>query len=154
MGESDELIRFFPGLLYDAFFSITSPVDRQYNCIAWAFGLYTDRWMQFDTKPRFDGVWYWWPEGVAISPSVLAYIEAFKTRGFEICDSHDFETGYVKIALYVQKETEICTHASRQKTNGIWMSKLGQNHDIEHGTPFSIQGNAYGDVYCFMKAAR
>lgn len=159
MGESVELIKvqafeIFPGLSDDDNFNITSDEDIKYNCIAWAFGLYKDRWMQFDTKPRFDGVWYWWPKGVDVSPSVFAYIEAFKSKGFELCDSFDLEVGYVKIALYVERGTENCTHASRQKINGIWMSKLGRWHDIEHGSPFSIQGDAYGDVYCFMRLLR
>jgi len=159
MGENVELIKAqafetFPGLSNDDNFNITSNKDIKYNCIAWAFGLYKDRWMQFDTKPRFDGVWYWWPKGVEVSPSVFAYIEAFKSRGFELCESCDLEAGFIKIALYVERGTEKCTHASRQKLDGIWMSKLGSWHDIEHGTPFSIQGDAYGDVYCFMKLAR
>lgn len=159
MGESAELIKakaleLFPGLVNDPNFKITSPQDYRYNCIAWAYGLYKDRWMQFDTRPRFDGVWYWWPEGVAVNQSVNSYIEAFKTRGFELCDSGELEDGQIKIALYIEKGTDNCTHAARQKSNGIWMSKLGPWHDIEHGSPYSIEGSNYGKVSCFMRTNR
>ncbi len=158
MDKSAELIKTiknaFPGLSNDVAFRITSPLDRQYNCIAWAFDLSKNRWMQFDTRPRFDGVHYWWPNGVTVGPSVFAYIEAFKTNGYEICDSCNIEKGYVKIALYVEKSTQNCLHAARQKIDGTWMSKLGPNHDIVHGTPYSLVGNAYGDVHCFMKKPR
>ncbi len=159
MGEIDELnrvqaINFFPGLIDDPLFKITSPKDVKYNCIAWAFGLHNDRWMQFDTTPRFDGVWYWWPVGVKLSPSISAYIEAFKTKGFDLCDTCELEVGFIKIALYRTRGTDNCSHASRQKLDGTWMSKLGPWHDIEHGTPYSIEGDRYGDVFCFMKNIR
>lgn len=154
MGDSDTIIKHFPGLTSDPHFKITSPVDKNYNCIAWAYALYKDRWMQFDTKPRLDGVWYWWPNGVAVNQSIDAYIEAFKTKGYEVCDSHELENNYVKIALYVENNSMNCTHASRQKTIGTWMSKLGSSYDIEHGTPYTIEGSTYGKVHCIMKVAR
>lgn len=157
MGESIELIKvklstLFPGLVNDAHFKITSDEDVKYNCIAWAYGMFKDRWMQFDTKPRYDGVWYWWPEGVTVSNSISSYIEAFKTKGFEVCETFELERGFIKICLYVADDgTDKCSHAARQKTNGLWMSKLGQLHDIQHGTPYSIEGKAYGKVHTFMK---
>jgi hypothetical protein len=147
----EEIIKnLFPGLASDQYFAVTSKKDPLYNCIAWAYRLYKDRWMQFDTTPRFDGVWYWWPKGVEVSPSINAYIEAFKSIGFCDCNKNsDFEPGFVKIALYIKDGN--CTHASRQKRNGVWMSKLGQFHDIEHGTPYTIEGDNYGLVFCIMK---
>ncbi len=157
MGERIELIKAliiagFPELSNDVAFRISSSEDYRYNCIAWAFELYKDRWMQFDTRPRLDGVWYWWPKGVPINQSTHAYVEAFKTNGYELCDSCELEIGYVKIALYVERGTDICSHAARQKIDGTWMSK--QFHDIEHGSPYSLVGKNYGDVYCFMKKIR
>jgi hypothetical protein len=155
MGESidaEKLItEAFPGLSSDSAFRISSPVDPFYNCIAWAFSLYKDRWMQFDTRPRFDGVWYWWPEGIPKSENITSYIGAFQTKQFQLCDSYEKEDGYIKIALYVKRGTDQCTHAARQKRNGVWMSKLGQGQDIEHANPYSLEGDLYGDVKCFMK---
>lgn len=156
MDKSDELIKaqaieIFPGLLNDPSFKITSEIDFRYNCIAWAYGLYNDRWMQFNTNIiPLDGICYWWPKGVTVSQNIQAYIEAFQTKGFELCDSHEFENGFIKIALYINQE-ENCTHAARQKRDGIWMSKLGPWHDIEHSSPYSIEGDNYGSIFCFMK---
>ncbi|MEI6143665.1 MAG: hypothetical protein WCP85_30585 [Mariniphaga sp.] len=149
-----DLLDAFPGLLTDTAFQITSKEDIHYNCIAWAFKMFNDRWMQFDTHPRFDGVWYWWPPGVIVSQSIKAYIDAFKTDNFELCANCELEKGYVKIALYIEDGTDNCTHAARQKINGTWMSKLGRGNDIVHGTPYSLEGESYGKVYCFMKKSR
>ncbi len=154
MGERDAIIGAFPGLEDDPHFEITSPCDEKYNCIAWAYALFQDRWMQFFTPPRLDGVWYWWPKGVAISPHISAYIEAFKTRGFDVCNTDKVEENFVKVALYVNPDDLTCLHAARQKTDGTWMSKLGQNVDIKHGSPYSLEGEAYGKVHTIMKAPR
>lgn len=110
--------------------------------------------MQFDTTPKFDGVWYWWPKGVTVSQHIAAYIEAFKTRDYEIFESFELEPDYIKIALYIKNNTENCSQCSTAKINGIWMSKLGSLHDIEHGTPYSIEGTNYGRVYCFRKTKK
>ncbi|WP_303180125.1 hypothetical protein [uncultured Butyricimonas sp.] len=155
MGEDIKqyIIDTFPSLASDPYFKITSPKDICYNCIAWAYGLYKDRWMQFDTTPKLDGVWFWWPEGIVVDSSVNAYVEAFKTNGFELCDNGDKEDDFIKIALYEKNEDGLlkCSHAARQKRDGSWMSKLGPSHDIVHGDPYLIEGDAYGKVSCFMK---
>lgn len=145
----DNIIAAFPGLRNDTFFKITSPDDRCYNCIAWAYSFYKDRWMQFDTTPKLDGVWYWWPPGVTVDSGVEAYVEAFKTRGFVVCENGDLEEGYIKIALYGKRSIDgkvECTHAARQRRNGMWTSKLGSKNDIQHGTPYTIEGTCYGKV--------
>jgi hypothetical protein len=156
MGEEIEqikkqLIDNFPLLLNDLHFETTSNENINYNCIAWAFRFYEDRWMWFDTRPRLDGVWYWWPKGVTVSQDISAYIEAFKTTGFEVCETYDLEYGFIKIALYTELGTSNCSHASRQRQSGLWTSKLGRSHDIQHGTPYTIEGDIYGNVACFMK---
>jgi len=51
-----------------------------------------------------------------------------------LCDDWRFEEDYIKVALYKDKDNN-CTHASLQKRDGIWTSKLGQSNDIAHGTP-------------------
>lgn len=150
------IISQFPRLSSDLAFKQTSPQNKNYNCLAWAFGMYMDRWMEHDTTPRFDGVWYWWPDGVEKGPDIDSYIKAYESKGYEMCESYDLEEGYLKIALYykIENDVKVCVHASRQKMNGIWMSKLGQSFDIEHGTPFHLEGEKYGEVYCCMKISR
>lgn len=152
MGEKDELLTIFPGLRKDPDFEITSRRTPDYNCIAWA-SHYDNRWMW----PKIAGTrwidgWNYWPDGVENSEDVAAFITAFQQKGYQLCDSSDFEEGYRKIALYITPGTTNCTHAARQLSSGKWTSKLGRLNDIQHGTPFTIEGDSYGKVFCIMKA--
>lgn len=63
--------------------------------------------------------------------------------------SPDIEEGYRKIALYTG--TTECTHTARQLSTGLWTSKLGQEYDIQHGTPQAIEVGVYGCIFCYMK---
>lgn len=151
MGEADQIIAAFPGLKNDPDFKITSPVNPDYNCIAWAY-LYDDRWMWpggVEAK-SIDGFHYW-PDGVEDTTDVSSFIKAFVKSGYSLCDDDSFEVGYRKVALYVKEGSKECTHASRQLSNGKWTSKLGRYHDIQHGSPYTIEGDVYGKVHCIMK---
>ena len=146
----------FPKLADDFGYDVSSPDDENYNCIAWAYN-YKDRWMWpgGEECKTLDGFHYW-PDGVKDETDVDAFIDAFKLQGYEVCNSWEHEDGYRKIALYVKEGK--CTHASRElvgseNTCGKWSSKLGKSNDIEHGTPYTIEGDIYGEVYCFMKIA-
>lgn len=145
------LIGAFPGLASDPHFKITSPATPNYNCIAWACN-YNDRWMQPPsiTAPPFDSIVYW-PDGVTQGLDVSCLIEAFKSKGYQLCDNAKHEDGFIKVALYTEKGTRNWTHAARELRSGYWTSKLGQGNDIQHGTPYTIEGNAYGIVFCIMK---
>jgi hypothetical protein len=145
-----EIINIFPELANDPDFRITSKATSKYNCIAWAYK-YDDRWMQYGESYELDGIIYWWPEGVKNSPYIDAYINAFQLRGYEICDSWQHEENYEKIALYVDSETLVCTHAAREKRDGKWTSKLGKSNDISHANPYTIEGETYGKVAYIMK---
>ena len=146
----EEVIEIFPSLVKDSSFQITSYSTPNYNCIAWAYH-YNDRWMQYDgTGVGLDGVWYWWPDGVEQSPLLEAYIKAFELKGYEVCKTGDFEEDYIKIALYIDSYNN-CTHAARQKRDGNWTSKLGKCNDIAHESPYSIEGDLYGKVACFLR---
>lgn len=156
MGQRVEMIKkqlsgLFPQLSSDKFFDVTSPQDPNYNCIAWAYN-YKDRWMWPGGEECgvLDGFHYW-PDGVADDVNVDNFIDAFRLKGYEICGDASYEHGFIKIALYVKPGTKECTHAARQKTNTYWTSKLGSQYDIQHGTPYTIEGAVYGDVYCIMK---
>lgn len=159
MGERIEQIKriiigAFPNLKDDANFRITSKETYAYNCIAWAYG-YDDRWMWPKTgeDERLDGICYW-PTDEIQEASIDNFIKAFRLKGYECCDNGDFEEKYQKIALYAKPDSwNKCTHASRQKRNGFWTSKLGPGCDIQHGTPYSIENDVYGKVRCFMKRA-
>ena len=65
-----------------------------------------------------------------------------------ITASHGLLRRVYGIALYAKDG--LCTHAARRLPNGLWTSKLGYYHDIQHSTPQSLEGYIYGKVYCYM----
>ncbi len=148
----DQIFRMFPSLVHDEKFEITSRQTCDYNCIAWACQ-YDDRWMQPTSfpPPPFDCIVYW-PLGVSQSRDVQCLIEVFTSNGYEMCGlDWEHEEGFQKVALYVKEGTNQWTHAARERKNGLWTSKLGQSHDIQHGGPHTITGKIYGVVFCIMK---
>ncbi|GAB3910115.1 DUF7689 domain-containing protein [Mucilaginibacter boryungensis] len=140
----------FPDLLHDPSFTITSPCDPNYNCIAWT-GFTTDTWWEADPRIPFvlDGVKVDWPFGARNDKSIFALIDLFLRQGYEICENGSFENGVRKIALYADEDGNY-THASRMKRNGIWTSKLGPAFDILHIDATIIQGEKYGTVHTYM----
>lgn len=142
----EEIKRAFPGLQYDSNFQVTSPEDADYNCIAWAFGR-KDCWLWPDEE--IDGVSVWPPHTNGNS-DIHTFIEAFRSQGYEPCESDDYEKGKEKVALYAYPDSEECTHAARQTANGLWTSKLGPSYDICHSSPYTIQGRLYGVVACIL----
>jgi len=124
-------------------YRITSPFTGNYNCIAWAIGE-EDRW--WSPLPEDD---YYWPEGVSQEVSVAAFISAYKTVGFVVCDNGDRVPNVEKIAIYVTPEGRP-QHVARQLPNGFWTSKLGRLEDIEHELE-GLSGELYGTVKQFME---
>lgn len=152
--DKGDLIRGFPGLKDDDVFQTSpmSPEDSNYNCIAWAYRMLKNKWMQPPNGsylPGLDAV-SWWPDGVSEGQEKECLKEAFLKAGFKECSSWEHEDGYIKVVLY-QKDG-IWTHAAREcRTKRSWMSKLGQQNDICHKSPYTIEGDIYGKVYCIMK---
>ncbi|MCR4958496.1 MAG: hypothetical protein K6B13_07835 [Prevotella sp.] len=105
---AEEILRAFPGLRYDDGFSITSPEDADYNCIAWAFGR-KDCWMWPDEQT--DGVSAW-PQGATDDMRLQTFVSAFRSLGYNICQDDTYEAGKEKIALYAYPDSEECTHAA------------------------------------------
>ncbi len=139
------LERAFPRLRTSRF-SITSPPDRKYNCIAWAAGE-THSWWE-------PAVGYYWPKGVNRTASIESLLSAYATIGYEPCENGDMEHGWEKVAIY--RKGSSYSHAARQLDDGTWTSKLGQWYDISH----ELRGltgegpNAYGEVTVFLKRRR
>jgi hypothetical protein len=153
----DVIIDRFPELAYDPNFKITSNETGDYNCIAWAYNG-TERWMwpKCENYPAILQNRYFWSKGVTNTNHVSAFIEAFSQTGYQLCDTWQHEDGYQKIALYTKTRTCECTHAARELVEndnvcGKWTSKLGVWNDIQHSTPYRVEGVDYGMVYCFMK---
>ncbi|MDA2924872.1 hypothetical protein MYX65_09500, partial [Acidobacteria bacterium AH-259-L09] len=91
---SDTLESLFNNLA-DAPYNIISEVWAEYNCVAWAAGETYRKWWPID--PPFA----YWPESTSREETLDSFILAFKTLGYEPCDDDKLETGYEKVAIYV-----------------------------------------------------
>ena len=107
-------------------YSVTSPTDPAYNCIAWAASDSLRFWWPVRQNP-----FVYWPRGVARDETLEAFIHAFETLGFAVCDNTNVEERFEKIAIYANA-AGVPKHAARQLRNGRWTSKLGRDVDIEH----------------------
>lgn len=136
-----ELRKLFPKVT-STNYRLTSPVDRRYNCIAWAAGV-NDVWWEPD--PFFQ---FYWPLGVERSYSIACYMRAYGTLGFTPCDSPSRDPNFQKVALYAANN--VPTHAARQTQDGWWASKLGPNVDIEHELA-ALDGGEYGRVVTILR---
>lgn len=122
---SSLLEQLFPGLAGNDY-RVTSPSDRDYNCIAWAAGDSRKWWWP---GPDLDKEY--WPTGVPREQTQIAFVAAFASLGYSICENDDVENGCEKIALFADDNGKP-KHAARQLFNGRWTSKLGKAEDIEH----------------------
>lgn len=119
-------------------FTIKSPVDRKYNCIAWAVGVNDQLWWPYA----------FWPKGCPREETVSAFVQAFATLGYKPCSDGRRERGYEKIVLYATEDDP--THAAKQLSNGWWTSKIGKNVDIEHKIK-DLEGPCYGKVAMYFR---
>ena len=134
-------------------FEVTSPPDEEYNCIAWTLN---DKKQWWWPTPSGQGRWpgKYWPPGVLHEETLSAFTALYKEFRFEICTGVEFETGFDKIAIFVDSGGSV-THAARwwYEDRG-WSSKLGEENDIRHHTLESLEGHSYGKVVQIMKRAR
>jgi len=133
--------------------TVRSPFDDSYQCIAWAAGCTDRSWW-----PNRD---YYWPAGLpTIDPPEIAttdhFILGFETLGYEPCETGAFEIGYQKLAVYANEVG--VTHMARQHFLGRgWLSKLGNLEDIFHRELRDIEGSTsamageYGEVVQFLR---
>ena len=127
-------------------FEITSPATPYYNCIAWA-AEDTSAWWWPDAMNQC-----FWPSNVPREESKDAFVKAFETLRYKVCDDSSYEEGYEKIAIYLANGEP--QHAARQLDSGKWTSKLGRDHDIEHGDLKGVSGKIYGKDLVVMKRSK
>jgi hypothetical protein len=150
LSESAGLERAFPNLKPGKY-SVTSPADGRYNCIAFAAGDSTRFWWPSQALPA--GFHWPLPPGPGRDCELSNFEKAFATLGYERCDSADLESGFEKVAIYIDANG-VPTHAARQLPSGEWTSKLGSYVDITHTAPEDVGGHAakgYGDVALVMR---
>lgn len=121
---------------------VTSGIDAQYNCIAFAAGITNQKWW-----PTFQPDFYW-PRNAPKVNSLNSFLVAFADLGYEECDNGDYESGYEKVAFYARNG--VPTHAARQVGRDKWQSKLGNWYDIEH-TKDAVSSGDYGKIEKYMR---
>jgi hypothetical protein len=130
---------------------ITSRASKRYNCIAWAAGDNTCAWW-----PDFYGIGKW-PENVPRAETIDAFVQAFKTMGYQRCADGSLEIGFQKVAIYgkIVVGGLSPTHMAVQLQNGNWSSKLEPYEDIEHSALDNLFGTTYGlTIAKYMKRVR
>ncbi len=123
----------------------TSSATKLYNCVGWAAD---------DTRH----VWWpmrrcFWPPEARRVVTIEAFIEAFQSRGYELCASAELEPGYEKIAIFATFDS-MPKHVARQLASGGWTSKMGTGIDIEHSDLAAVDGPEYGRPVQFMRRRR
>ena len=124
-----------------------SPIDRFYNCVAWALGDQDHWWEPLEGNFPLTH----WPIKRA-GYSIEHYIEMFESQGFLICQGSAFEAGFEKIVLYIDSNGKFL-HVSRQTSDPKpgWASKCGQKSDIWHETPELLEGGNYGMIWGYLR---
>lgn len=142
MSQPVDILAEFP-LLQVGNYTVTSPKDAKYNCIAWAAG-FRDRWWWPISPP---GGQAYWPPNAPRELTVDAFVKAYKSVGFQPCSDGSLLAGIEKVAIYANNGRP--THAARQLPNGRWTSKLGKHVDMEHA-PAGLNGSSYGIVVQYL----
>ena len=122
---------------------VTSPITPTYNCIAWAAGDTRRFWWPQDQV--------YWPPGAVREETIDAFVHAFATLGYSVCDTAEREDGIEKVAIYAIGDEP--KHAARQLESGTWTSKLGCDVDIEHPLD-GVAGDVYGHVVRVLQRPR
>lgn len=142
----NRLEQVWPGLTRVAY-SVSSPADRSYNCVAWAAGDVKRWWWPDPLEVAF------WPEPLPRAQTLDAFARAFALFGYVVSETPAYEIGFEKIAVFASNDGTP-KHVARQLSNGKWTSKLGRSVDIEHETLDGLQGQTYGDPVLFLKRRR
>ena len=136
--------KLFPDLQEGVSLEFTSPVDYNYNCLAWALGC--------NTKPFENAKGAFWPWRHVPDDTPEGWARICQYHGFEICENGDCVVGIEKVAILQDKEGNL--HATRQDRNGKWKSKLGDmGPDIDHVGLGGLK-NAYGEIVFFLERRR
>lgn len=140
MTPSEHIFRAFPSA--DRRLEVLSPIDNNYNCIAWAAGITNQFW--------WPGGRLYWPDPAETRCTVDVFKNVFRARfGYEECPDASLENGFEKVAIYEQAGE--VTHMARQSTDGWWLSKLGPAWDVKHVRPECLTSNDYGAPIAYMR---
>jgi hypothetical protein len=124
--------------------TIASCYQPGYNCIAWAGHDDADRWEPHGA---------FWLADIARNTKPATMVQLFQALGYEVCDTHELEEGFEKVAIYLDDTRYDFRHVARQVESGRWASKLGSWEDIEHPSLAGLEGAppAYGTARIFLR---
>jgi hypothetical protein len=136
--------RFFPDFQEGVSLEFTSPVDPNYNCLAWALSAH------FSAFENAKGAFWVWPH--IPDDTAEGWAQLCELFGFTRTDSAEFLAGYEKIAILEDVNGDL--HACRQNEIGRWKSKLGDlGPDIDHDGLIGLE-TAYGKVVKVLRRRR
>jgi hypothetical protein len=124
-------------------YELKSKINPSYNCAAWAACETKSKWWPTHLKG------YFWPKGIGKEATIDNFILAYELQGYKVCESHDLEEGFEKIAIYAIGEE--VQHVARQLASGKWTSKVGDYEDIEHKDVLVLSSPVYGKPVKFMQ---
>jgi hypothetical protein len=123
-------------------YTITSPKDPRYNCVAFAVGDLTQFWYDVNING------YYWPPGARSADTIDGWTDVFELHGYRETTDRSLEPEYEKIAIYVS--ADVPEHVARQKAHGKWTSKAGKGRDFEHELE-ALEGSFHGKVVKVMR---
>ncbi len=137
-----ELEQDCPGLALGGY-EIRSAADPKYNCVSFAVGDLERFWYDAGVSG------YYWPPGVPSADTLEGWTKLFEVHGYT--ESHDdsLEPDFEKVAIYASEDGP--EHVARQKASGMWTSKMGKGHDIDHPNLECLEGATMGKVVKIMK---
>ena len=133
-----------PGLA-DSAYEIKSPRDPKYNCVAFAVGDTSQFWYDAGVSG------YYWPPGAPSADTIEGWTKVFADHGYSETDDASLQSEFEKVAIYATPDAP--EHVARQKASGMWTSKMGKGHDIEHATLAALEGATMGTVVKIMRRA-
>jgi hypothetical protein len=140
----ERIRRLLPNLQEGVSFEFTSPVDPNYNCLAWALS------QSFNVFENAKGAFWPWP--YIADDTSEGWAQVFEIFGYTRTDNSEFVAGYEKIAILEEQPGDL--HATRQDENGRWKSKLGVlGPDIDHDGLGGLEA-AYGKAVVILQKRR
>ena len=111
----------------------TSDASARYNCMAFA----NDNERKWWQAGLYGGLYYWPPK---VNDTLEGWVELFTRQGYEVTGNRGVETGFEKVAIYVDLKEMLPSHVA--KSDGrAWKSKLGRCQDIEHSSLDLLEGD-------------
>jgi hypothetical protein len=133
----EDIERDFPLLRRSENYTEASIEDFNYNCFAFVLGDYRNWW----EPPALFG--HCWPPGFTEDVRVETATAIIKLHGFIVELERNTVPLAESIAIYAKgKDWE---HFAKFE-NGVWKSKIGEDHDITHSSLELLEGDMYGHV--------